>query len=72
MSHTVAQGRFSYNLPDEVLAACDDIALRALGQIQIIEEAITSSQLEGASATRRDAKDMVRAASLTSSSSAWG
>ena len=74
-----AGGPFSYNLPDEVLAACDDIARRASGQIQIselvtdpetraryivnslIEEAITSSQLEGASTTRRDAKEMIRA-----------
>lgn len=70
---------FTYNLPDEVLAASDEIARGASGQIQIselvtdpetrdryivnslIEEAITSSQLEGASTTRKVAKEMLRA-----------
>lgn len=68
----------SYALPDEVLAAIDDITRDASGNITIseqvtnpasrdryvvsslIEEAITSSQLEGAATTRQVAKDMLR------------
>lgn len=69
---------FSYALPDEVLAAIDQITRDASGHITIseqvtnpasrdryivsslIEEAITSSQLEGAATTRQVAKDMLR------------
>ncbi len=73
------QGRpFSYALPDEVLAATDQITRDASGNITVseqvtnpasrdryvvnslIEEAITSSQLEGAATTRHVAKDMLR------------
>jgi Fic family protein len=73
------EGRpFSYALPDEVLAATDQITRDASGHITIseqvtnpasrdryivsslIEEAITSSQLEGAATTRQVAKDMLR------------
>lgn len=69
---------FSYALPDEILAAIDQITRDASGNITIseevtnpasrdryvvnslIEEAITSSQLEGAATTRQVAKDMLR------------
>lgn len=69
---------FSYALPDEVLAAVDQITRDASGNITIseqvtnpasrdryvvnslIEEAITSSQLEGAATTRKVAKEMLR------------
>lgn len=68
----------SYALPDEVLAAVDEITRDASGNITVseqvtnpatrdryvvsslIEEAITSSQLEGAATTRKVAKDMLR------------
>lgn len=68
---------FSYTVPDEILAALDQIARDASGNIGIseqvtngatrdryvvsslIEEAITSSQLEGAATTRKVAKDML-------------
>ena len=68
----------SYSLPDEILAALDEITRDASGQVAIdelvtnplsrdryivsslMEEAITSSQLEGAATTRRVAKDMIR------------
>lgn len=74
----IAGRPFSYCLPDEVLAAVDDITRDASGSITIseqvtnpasrdryvvsslIEEAITSSQLEGAATTRKVAKDMLR------------
>ncbi|CAM3265035.1 Fic family protein [Nocardioides dubius] len=69
---------FSYVLPDEVLAASEQISRDASGHITVseqvtnpatrdrylvnslIEEAITSSQLEGAATTRRVAKEMLR------------
>lgn len=68
---------FTYVLTDRILEACDDIARRAGGQIDVsdqvldlagrdsyifnslVEEAITSSQLEGASTSRRVAKEML-------------
>ncbi|MDH5150998.1 Fic family protein [Kocuria palustris] len=68
---------FTYVLTDRILEACEDIARRAGGQIQLsqaaldlgsrdsyifhslVEESITSSQLEGASTSRRVAKEML-------------
>lgn len=68
---------FTYVLTDRILEACEDIARRAGGQIDVsdqvldlagrdsyifnslVEEAITSSQLEGASTSRRVAKEML-------------
>lgn len=70
--------RFTYNLPDPLLRAIDDVSARARGQVELpepianaatrdrylvrslIEEAMTSSQLEGASTSRVRAKQMLR------------
>lgn len=70
-------GPFTYVLTDRILEACEDIARRAGGQIELsestldlgrrdtyifqslVEESITSSQLEGASTSRRVAKEML-------------
>ena len=70
--------RLTYNLPDPLLRAIDDVSARARGQVELpepianaatrdrylvrslIEEAMTSSQLEGASTSRVRAKQMLR------------
>lgn len=69
--------KFSFVLTDRILQACEEISIRASGQVataeqvlttqgrnqyivkSLVEEAITSSQLEGASTSRRVAKELL-------------